>query len=54
MVEKKVPPSNDRVSVARKLEALLNRRFEKVKDVPEREIDAVVDEAVDHVRHSRA
>jgi hypothetical protein len=37
--------------VARKLEAFLNRRAEKVKDLLEAEIDAVVDEAVDHVRH---
>jgi predicted component of type VI protein secretion system len=48
-----VPPPEDRDAVARNLEALLNRRAAKVKDVPEEEIDAVVDEAVDHVRHSR-
>jgi hypothetical protein len=40
--------------VARNLEAFLNRRAAKVKDVPEEEIDTVVDEAVHHVRHSRA
>jgi hypothetical protein len=54
VVEEKDPPSEDRAAVARKLEAFLNRRAEKVKDTPEEEIDAVVDEGVDHVRHSRA
>ena len=48
-----VPPFADRATVARRLEAFLNRRAEKVKDVPEEELDADVDEAVDHVRHSR-
>ena len=49
-----VPPAEDRAQVARKLEALLNRRAEKVKDIPDEAIDAAVDEAVDHVRHSRS
>ncbi|MGA2773063.1 MAG: hypothetical protein ABSG26_19825 [Bryobacteraceae bacterium] len=53
MVEDQDPPSENRTAVARKLEAFLNRRAEKVKDLPEEEIDAAVDEAVDHVRHSR-
>lgn len=48
-----VPPSDSRTTVARKLEAFLNRRAEKIKDVSDEEIDAAVDEAVDHVRHSR-
>jgi len=48
-----VSPPEDRASVSRNLEALLNRRAAKVRDVPEEEIDAVVDEAIDHVRHSR-
>jgi hypothetical protein len=53
MVEDQEPPSEDRAAVVRKLEAFLNRRAAKVEDVPEEEIDAAVDEAVDHVRHSR-
>jgi hypothetical protein len=53
MVEEKVPPSEDRATVARKLGAFPNRRAEKVKGTPEEEIDAAVDEALDHVRHSR-
>jgi len=48
-----VPPSEDRAVVAQKLEAFLDRRAEKVRDVSDEEIDAAVDEAVDHVRHSR-
>jgi len=48
-----VPPSEDRAVVAQKLEAFLARRAEKVRDVSDEEIDAAVDEAVDHVRHSR-
>jgi hypothetical protein len=48
-----VPPARSRTAVARKLEAFLNRRAEKVRDVPEAEIDAVLDDAVPHVRHSR-
>jgi len=47
-----VPPPENRTAVARNLEAFLNRRAAKVRDVPEEEIDAVVDEAVHHVRHS--
>jgi hypothetical protein len=35
------------------LEAFLNRRAEKTKDVPDGEIEQAVDEAVDHLRHSR-
>ena len=34
-------------------ETFLNRRAAKVRDVPEEDIDAVVDEAVHHVRHGR-
>jgi hypothetical protein len=48
-----VPPSGNRLAVAQKLEALLNRRVEKVSDIADDEIDAAVDEAVDRVRHRR-
>ena len=51
MVGEREPFSEDRATVARKLEAFLNRRAQKVKDVPEAEIDAVIDEAVGHARH---
>jgi hypothetical protein len=39
--------------VVEKLEALLNRRAEKVRDIPEDKINAVIDEAVHHARHNR-
>ena len=48
-----VPPSGNRAALAQKLEAFLNRRAEKTRDVSDQEIDAAVDEVVDHVRHSR-
>jgi hypothetical protein len=47
-----VPP-NDRAAVVEKLEALLNRRAEKVRDIPEDDINSVIDEAVYHARHNR-
>jgi len=47
------PPSGNRPVAAQSLEAFLNRRAEKTKEVSDREIDAAIDEAVDHVRHSR-
>ena len=48
-----VPPSDNRSVVAQKLEAFLNRRAEKIREVSDAEIDAAIDEAVDDVRHSR-
>ncbi|HYW42078.1 MAG TPA: hypothetical protein VE959_04425 [Bryobacteraceae bacterium] len=48
-----VPASESRMDLARKLEAYLDRRAEKVKDLPGEEIDTLIDEAVDDVRHSR-
>ena len=48
-----IPRSDNRAAVSRKLEAFLSRRAEKVSDVSGEELDAAIDEAVDHVRHSR-
>lgn len=48
-----IPPSENRAAVAEKLEAFLNRRATKVRDISDEELDTAVDEAVDHVRHSR-
>jgi hypothetical protein len=48
-----IPPSADRAAVAAKLEAFLNQRAEKVRDISDEELDVAVDETVDHVRHSR-
>jgi len=46
-------PCETRAVVAEKLEAFLNRRASKVRDISDEELDTAVDEAVDHVRHSR-
>jgi hypothetical protein len=35
------------------LEAFLSRQAAKVHDVPDDELDAAIDEAVDRLRHSR-
>jgi hypothetical protein len=48
-----IEPSKSRASVAAKLEAFLNRRAAKVNDVSDDELDAAIDDAVDHLRHSR-
>ena len=45
-------PLADRKAVARQLEDFLDRRAEKVKDLPDEEMDLVIDEAAHHVRHS--
>ena len=45
--------AESKAAIIAKLEALLNRRAERVRDIPEDEINAVVDEAVRHVRHNR-
>jgi hypothetical protein len=50
----RIPPSVDRAAVVQELETFLNRRSEKTRQVSDEEIDAAVDEAVDHVRHRRA
>jgi hypothetical protein len=48
-----IAPSQSRASVAEKLDAFLSRRAAKVCEVPDKELDAVIDEAIDHLRHSR-
>ena len=48
-----VHPSESKAAVAQKLEAFLSRRAAKIADVPDQELDAAVDHAVDQVRHSR-
>ena len=51
---RQIAPSASRAEAALKLEALLNRRAEKVKDIAKDVIDAAIDEAAHHVRHSRS
>ena len=41
------------MELARQPEAYFDRRADKVRDLPDGEIDALIDEAVDDVRHSR-
>ncbi len=48
-----VTPSGGKAAILRSLEALLNRRADKVRDIPEDEINSVIDEAVHHARHNR-
>jgi hypothetical protein len=45
--------SIQKAAIAQQLETFLDRRAEKVSDVPDDEIDAAIDEAVEHARHSR-
>ena len=48
-----IAPSTGRALVAEKLEAFLGRRAAMVSDVSDDELDAVIDEAVGRLRHSR-
>ena len=48
-----IAPSKNRASVAEKLEGFLSRRAAKVSDVSDDELDAAIDEAIDHLRHRR-
>jgi hypothetical protein len=50
----RVPPSEERAALARNLEAFLNRRADKISSLPEEDIDAAIDEALQAVRHKRA
>lgn len=47
-----VAPREDRAVMAQRLNALLDRRAEKIRNVPGEELDAAIDKAVDDVRHS--
>jgi len=49
----RVPRLEGRGSVARNLEAFLNRRADRIEGLPEEEIEAAIDEAVHAVRHKR-
>jgi hypothetical protein len=50
---RQIPPSDSRAAVAQKLETLLDSRAAKASDVSDQDLDSVLDEALDHVRHSR-
>jgi hypothetical protein len=49
-----VPPSESRAALAQSLEAFLNRRTDKVSELPEEEMDAAIEEALHAARHNRA
>jgi hypothetical protein len=46
-----MPEEKQREEAGRRLSAFMDRMAERVKDVPEAEIDAAIDEACDYVRH---
>ena len=50
----KAPTGGTRADLARRLEERMNKTAEKLKDVPEAELDALIEEAVDDVRHHRS
>ncbi len=50
---RQIPASDSRAAVAQKLEAFLNRRAAKVDGVADKELDSAVEDALEHVRHSR-
>src|SRR5258708_39163224 len=49
---RQIAPLANRAAVAQKLEAFLNQRAEKTMQVSDEEIDAAIDEGINHVRHS--
>ena len=51
-----IPPSSDRAdraAIAQRLEDFVNRRATKVEHVSDEELDTVIEEALEHVRHGR-
>ena len=47
------PVGTGRSGLASLLMERIDKAAEKVKDVPEAELDGLIDEAVDHIRHHR-
>lgn len=45
-----VPPAADRRAAAERLNAVLDRAAESMRDVPDAEFEPAVDEAMEHVR----
>lgn len=44
------PPETVRREAFTRLEQIMDKAAEKAKDIPEEELDAAIDEAMDHVR----
>jgi len=49
----KAPTGRDHAELARRFKERIDKTAAKLKDVPEGELDVLIDEAVDHVRHHR-
>ncbi len=47
----KAPTGPERAELAHRLKERMDKTAAKVKNVPESELDELIDEAVDHVRH---
>jgi len=47
------PVGNERAELASHLKERIDKTAAKVKEVPEAELDELIDEAVDHIRHHR-
>ncbi len=47
------PAAKERAELARRFKERIDKTAAKLGDVPEAELDALIDEAVDHVRHRR-
>lgn len=52
-IAKQAPTGEARAEVFRRLRARIEQTAKPAQGVPEAEIDAAIDEAVDHVRHHR-
>lgn len=50
----KAPTGAARADLAHGLQERIDKTAAKLKDVPEAELDKLIDEAVDHVRHHRS
>lgn len=48
----RAPTGPERMKVAQHLKDRIDKMADKLKDVPEPELDELIDEAVDHVRHN--
>ena len=49
----KAPAGDDRAPLARRFKERIDKTAAKLENVPEAELDSLIDEAVDHVRHNR-
>jgi hypothetical protein len=47
------PSGDERAELARRFKERIDKTAAKLTDIPEAELDELIDEAVDHVRHHR-